>query len=286
VVCTIPINSAEAKLGASIVRRHEQTAKSELVEVTESGLVRMLDHTTLSQAVSDDDGDNKRQQHGSRFTSHFQPELGQPITAASKAQMLESTGFAAESFYAGNLEHRSYEHLQLLQDIAAGRVDKSKVEIVLAHFNEDLSWTSAFRGICSIYTKSPNVSSQAKRLPNVGREGHTFLYHIVNNYDILADWTVFSQAGEPTTGYSGHRAGGGHMLPNVSFADYVWHNSSDVDDGSFILFTSVINMFPCSWRTAAALKPSLALNIHLDVPAQIRQTLGLSLRALDGSTSI
>jgi hypothetical protein len=32
------------------------------------------------------------------------------------------------------------------------------------------------------------------QLPNIGREAHSYLYHIVANYDRLADWTIFSQA--------------------------------------------------------------------------------------------
>ncbi|CAF0859245.1 unnamed protein product [Rotaria sp. Silwood1] len=32
-------------------------------------------------------------------------------------------------------------------------------------------------------------------LPNVGREGATFLSHIIENYDTLANHTLFSQAG-------------------------------------------------------------------------------------------
>jgi hypothetical protein len=31
------------------------------------------------------------------------------------------------------------------------------------------------------------------RVPNVGREGHTFLHHIVEHYDNLADHTLFCQ---------------------------------------------------------------------------------------------
>lgn len=31
------------------------------------------------------------------------------------------------------------------------------------------------------------------RLPNIGREGHTYLYYIINNYDNLADEILFSQ---------------------------------------------------------------------------------------------
>jgi hypothetical protein len=34
-----------------------------------------------------------------------------------------------------------------------------------------------------------------QQLPNLGREGATYLYHILKNYDILANHILFSQAG-------------------------------------------------------------------------------------------
>ncbi len=59
------------------------------------------------------------------------------------------------------------------------------------------------------------------QLPNVGRETHTYLHHIVSRYDSLADWTVFSQAAEPSFGYKGHGLGGGHLLSGSSFTKYI-----------------------------------------------------------------
>ena len=50
-------------------------------------------------------------------------------------------------------------------------------------------------------------------LPNVGRESHSYLHHIVSRYDELAPWTVFTQATEPSWGYRGPGAGGGLTKP-------------------------------------------------------------------------
>ena len=38
-------------------------------------------------------------------------------------------------------------------------------------------------------------------LPNVGREQHAYLTHIVRNYDSLADWTVFLHGKVSTCGF-------------------------------------------------------------------------------------
>lgn len=42
--------------------------------------------------------------------------------------------------------------------------------------------------------KARNRAEKVIPLRNVGREGHTYLHHIVENYDNLADLTIFSQA--------------------------------------------------------------------------------------------
>jgi hypothetical protein len=66
-------------------------------------------------------------------------------------------------------------------------------EIVVARFNEDLSWLDQQRGNrkVTVYNKGPNEYPGATKLPNVGNESHTYLWHIVNNYDNLAPRTVF-----------------------------------------------------------------------------------------------
>ena len=46
------------------------------------------------------------------------------------------------------------------------------------------------KGINSNYYKSNNFLKEVK-IPNVGRESHTYLYHIINNYNNLKDITIF-----------------------------------------------------------------------------------------------
>jgi hypothetical protein len=107
------------------------------------------------------------------------------------------------------------------------------LEIVLARYDEDISWLDgAHMPFTTVYDKGGeaggednsgtlaalNATGRVKALPNVGREGHTFLWHVVNNYDTLADWTVFSQARAPAVGYGkGSHDGEGHLLSGVSF---------------------------------------------------------------------
>lgn len=72
-------------------------------------------------------------------------------------------------------------------------VRKQKDEIIVARFNEDLSWIDKYRGEydVTVYNKGPNEIKGAVKLPNVGNESHTYLWHIVNRYDTLAPRTVF-----------------------------------------------------------------------------------------------
>lgn len=69
----------------------------------------------------------------------------------------------------------------------------SSDEIVVARFNEDLSWLDQYRGNrkVTVYNKGPNEYPGALKLPNVGNESHTYLWHIVNRYDTLAPRTIF-----------------------------------------------------------------------------------------------
>lgn len=99
-------------------------------------------------------------------------------------------------------------------------MDKSKIEIVIARYNEDITWTKPFQEITTIYNKGDDNIPNSIKLKNVGREGHTYLYHIVNNYDTLADITVFFQGAGPSFGYRGPKDGG-HMFSNVDFEDYL-----------------------------------------------------------------
>jgi hypothetical protein len=126
--------------------------------------------------------------------------------------------------------------------------EAEKVEVVLAHHDEDLSWLQRLpeHVHISIYTKGAQVDlnnpfvskASIQHVPNVGRETHTYLHHIVQNYERLADWTVFSQAGEPSFGYKGHRSGGGHLMAGDDFAKYLVPHSS----GARFVYTSVVHL--------------------------------------------
>jgi hypothetical protein len=70
-------------------------------------------------------------------------------------------------------------------------------EIVIARYKEDISWSSVYKDICCIYNKgSKELEYQCEnvvQLNNVGREAHTYLYHIINRWDYLATKTLFTQ---------------------------------------------------------------------------------------------
>jgi hypothetical protein len=73
------------------------------------------------------------------------------------------------------------------------------VEIVIARYNEDISWINKIpsKTKITIYNKGiDDIKYPSIKLPNVGRESHTYLTHIIDNYDNLADTTIFTQ-GEP-----------------------------------------------------------------------------------------
>jgi hypothetical protein len=76
-------------------------------------------------------------------------------------------------------------------------------ELVVARYNEDLSWVGVMAHAhpmkVSVYNKGTPFP-KCHNLPNVGREAHTYLHHITERWDTLADWTVFTQADpEPHT---------------------------------------------------------------------------------------
>ena len=87
------------------------------------------------------------------------------------------------------------------QGVPEERQYKSKnIEIVIARYNEDLNWLEnpIFYPIdnITVYNKgqNDNFMKNIRRtidLPNLGRESHTYLTHIIRNYDSLADMTIF-----------------------------------------------------------------------------------------------
>lgn len=94
--------------------------------------------------------------------------------------------------------------LALLCIMHAGSTSADCFEIVVSRYAEDVSWLALppfnwFQRV-TVYDKNdrggesagnPPAHATIIRLPNVGREGHTILHHIVTRYDSLAEVTVF-----------------------------------------------------------------------------------------------
>jgi len=82
-----------------------------------------------------------------------------------------------------------------------GQCSDTHVEIVVARYNEDVSWLNEYPFKCYrqiIYNKGPlpaqcgdSVRCVVETLPNVGRCDHTYLHHITSKYSSLANVTVF-----------------------------------------------------------------------------------------------
>jgi len=74
---------------------------------------------------------------------------------------------------------------------------KKKFQMVIARYNEDITWLLPFKDIVIIYNKGIYIdilnNFHTINLKNYGRESHTYLYHIITNYDNLSDKIIFFQ---------------------------------------------------------------------------------------------
>ena len=89
-------------------------------------------------------------------------------------------------------------------------------EIVIARHHEDVAWASNLPAV--VYNKGDAVRTPLEQrcLPNVGREAHTYLTHIIQSWDDLASITLFTQAGVHD-----------HIGPTTSL-DQFFHPSYDI----------------------------------------------------------
>jgi hypothetical protein len=66
--------------------------------------------------------------------------------------------------------------------------------IIVARYNENVEWSKLFPNVI-IYNKGDKLDNSYNEifLNNVGREGHTYYKYICDNYENLADYTIFLQ---------------------------------------------------------------------------------------------
>lgn len=69
-------------------------------------------------------------------------------------------------------------------------------QVVISKYNEDYEWIKKITHDVIVYDKSDTPIKNSVSRPNIGREGETFLYHIIQNYNNLQDLTIFIQ-GDP-----------------------------------------------------------------------------------------
>ena len=70
--------------------------------------------------------------------------------------------------------------------------------LIISRFNENLEWLEGYQNFnIVIYNKGEKLNSNSFKniinIDNVGRESHTWLYHIVENYNNLDDVSIFLQ---------------------------------------------------------------------------------------------
>ena len=70
--------------------------------------------------------------------------------------------------------------------------------LIIARYNEDLEWLKKYKDFkITVYNKGETLSDNKFfdiiNLENKGRESHTWLYHIVNNYHYLNEFNIFLQ---------------------------------------------------------------------------------------------
>jgi len=71
--------------------------------------------------------------------------------------------------------------------------------VIISKFKEDISWVEELKCDYVVYNKDNGlneyddyvINSNSIDLCNVGREGHTYLFHIIKNYDNLKNFEIF-----------------------------------------------------------------------------------------------
>lgn len=143
------------------------------------------------------------------------------------------------------------------------------IEIIISRYNEDLEWVNEYpfnqfqyivynKGVNEDFCK--NNVNQIINLQNVGRESHTYLYHIVQNYEKLSNIVIFFP-GSLNLNYKKEKAI--KILNNIIFtkfmnAYFVGHYQGDIFE-SFKDF--MLNYSKCTNLQNFSLNPESELQL-------------------------
>ncbi|WP_319541440.1 DUF3431 domain-containing protein [uncultured Pseudodesulfovibrio sp.] len=73
---------------------------------------------------------------------------------------------------------------------------RDNVKVIIAKYTENIDWVDELGYDYVVYDKSQNPLPNSRHLENIGREAHTYIKHIISEYDRLADMNIFLQ-GDP-----------------------------------------------------------------------------------------
>ena len=108
------------------------------------------------------------------------------------------------------------------------------IELVVARYYEDISWLNNIppQIRVTIYDKNLHAPHpNALRLPNIGREAHTYLHHIVTRWETLSPLTVFCQGKPFDHAFDFHRTLRELARAPEAVADFRWlGHIIDTDD--------------------------------------------------------
>lgn len=88
------------------------------------------------------------------------------------------------------------------------------MNIIVAKYKEDISWISRFKNCTVIVYDKSGEENMYNSLPNIGRESHTYLTYIIENYNNLPNYICFLQ-GDPEV----HLTYGLEHIDNMYFDD-------------------------------------------------------------------
>jgi hypothetical protein len=105
-------------------------------------------------------------------------------------------------------------------------------QLVVSHYEQDLTWVHNIENHIPviIYDKSEKPSDYIK-LENVGREPHTYMHHIIENYLTLAEWTIFSQD-NPFVHVN-------NWMNIINGDEYVWHQLANYKQKGGYFFSNM-----------------------------------------------
>jgi hypothetical protein len=92
-----------------------------------------------------------------------------------------------------SLERKRQQFAAIEPSIGSPRAPRQSRQVVVAKYQESIDWVKGLPCEAVVYDKSADPGPGSNPLPNVGREAHTYAHHICENWDRLADLTVFSQ---------------------------------------------------------------------------------------------